>query len=110
MVPIIQYFVIPAGTDHYRGKRISRVVPYRSRPLASECCPSVAPRPIFDRRQRLISIAYNSPYVIFEMPWVEEIKTSRDDYDSDGFSFCCWPADDSFILLIRLLGRMSVQF
>src|SRR5262249_26628023 len=47
---------------------------------------------------------------IFEMPWVEEVKTSRNDYDSDGFPFCCWLTDDSFILLIKLLGRISVQF
>src|SRR6266700_8427439 len=41
---------------------------------------------------------------------VDKVETSRNDYDSDRVPFCCWLADDSFILLMRLLGRISVQF
>src|SRR5262249_20579900 len=39
---------------------------------------------------------------------LDKVETSRNDYDSDDFPF--WLADDSLMLLIRLLGRISVQF
>src|SRR5207245_9988859 len=66
------------------------------------------------RRSSDLSLAWNAdaPFWKFSkcLEVVDKVETSRNDYDSDRVPFCCWLADDSFILLMRLLGRISVQF